>query len=105
MGQESFWFGQPYEYLSEPVFARRSASVSRDSGSLEGAEDDGYIVTILFNGKDMTSQFVVFDAADIAAGPVSRVDLPRTLSFGLHGTFVPDLVFDADDLLRRWKVQ
>ena len=52
----------------------------------------------------MTSQFVVFDAADIAAGPVCRVDLPRALSFGLHGTFVPDLIFQADELLRRWKV-
>ena len=30
VGQDSYWFGEEYEYLGEPVFAPRSSSTSRD---------------------------------------------------------------------------
>ena len=30
VGQDSYWFGEEFEYLGEPVFAPRSTSTSRD---------------------------------------------------------------------------
>ena len=30
VGQDSYWFGEEFEYLGEPVFAPRSSSTSRD---------------------------------------------------------------------------
>lgn len=74
------------------------------SGSTTRGEDDGYLLSILFNGRDETAEFVVFDGLDVAKGPVSRVPLPYSLSFGLHGTFEPGLVYKKDDVIRRWKV-
>ena len=82
------------------MFAPRKGS----SGSTNEGEDDGYLLSILFNGKTNSAEFVVFDGLNIAKGPVSRLKLPYSLSFGLHGTFVPDLVFEYEDVIRRWTV-
>jgi carotenoid cleavage dioxygenase len=36
-----------------------------------------------------TSQLLVLDATDLAAGPVARVMLPRRVPHGFHGTWAP----------------
>jgi carotenoid cleavage dioxygenase len=48
---------------------------------------------VLGTGLDLrskTTAISVFDADDIARGPVARAHLPYALPLGLHGTFVPD---------------
>eukprot|EP01035_Chromulina_nebulosa_P019314 gene19314-25177_t len=90
------WFGEIYEFLGEPLFIKKKNQEQAD-------EDDGYIISILLNTKDMISEFVIFDAKDITKGPISRTKLPVTIPFGLHGSFAPGLTFDPNELLSRWK--
>lgn len=42
------------------------ACVTRGGDDNTGAEDDGYLVSVLVNGRDLTSELVVFDAQDVA---------------------------------------
>ena len=63
---EQKWFGEKYEYLGEAIFIPRESS---------SGEDDGYVFSLLFNGKDKKSEFVIFDAKDISKGPISRLPI------------------------------
>lgn len=61
---------------------------------------------MLFNGRDKKSEFVIFDAKDIAKGPINRYPIQSTnVPIGLHGYFADGLVFDPTDLNRRFKVR
>lgn len=62
-------------YGSEGPFAPR-----RDSR----AEDDGYVVTFVSDTIRDTSECQLFDACDLAAGPIARIALPERISSGTH---------------------
>jgi carotenoid cleavage dioxygenase len=62
----------------EPVFVPRSA---------DAPEGDGWIVTVVYRGDEDRSDFIVLDAADIAAGPIATASLPRRVPFGFHGSW------------------
>jgi carotenoid cleavage dioxygenase len=51
-------------------------------------EDDGYVVTILADMREDRSEVAVFDAADIEAGPVTRIVLPERVTVGTHACWV-----------------
>ena len=36
------------------------------------------------------SDLVIVDASDAAAGPVARVQLPRRVPYGFHGSWISD---------------
>ena len=63
----------------EPVFAPRDGAT---------AEDDGYLMTFVYDADTDTSRYVVFDAATMDDDPVASVDLPR-IPFGFHGSWIP----------------
>jgi carotenoid cleavage dioxygenase len=76
-----------------------NASIELGSGIVSGEavfvpaagatdEDDGYLMTFLYNAKDDTSEYVIFDAQTMSPDPVARVPLPRVPS-GFHGSWVP----------------
>ena len=71
-----------YEFMSEPVFVPRDGL----------AEDDGYLVGYLMNGRDKTTHIVVFDAQLIVKGPVAKAPLRDFMPHSLHGAFVKDYV-------------
>jgi carotenoid cleavage dioxygenase len=48
------------------------------------AEDDGYLVSFITDENTGTSECVLLDARDIAAGPVCRIALPHKLCSGTH---------------------
>ena len=48
----------------------------------------GWILTILFRPRTDTSELAVFDALDVAAGPVALAPVPRRIPFGFHANFV-----------------
>lgn len=73
-----------YDY-APGVFGSEAAFAPRD-GATE--EDDGYLVTIATDANDWSSACLVFDAKDIAAGPLARVKLPARVPAGFHSTFV-----------------
>jgi len=74
-GTEQIWLGEKYEYAGEVIFVKKS-----DEGSAK-AEDDGYLFTLLFNGKDKTSEFLIFDASNVSAGPISRLPISAKYQF------------------------
>lgn len=71
----------PTVSTGEPVF------VPRDGG---GAEDDGYLLTFLYDKADQSSSFVVLDAADLSAEPIATVPLPQRIPNGFHGSWFAD---------------
>lgn len=104
-GTEQKWMPQAYEFLGESIFVGRKgdAEASEAGAGAEREEDDGYVISFLFNGRDMKTDLVVFDAQKVAEGPVSRLPLPVKVPFGLHGSFAPGLVFDSEAVMRRHK--
>jgi carotenoid cleavage dioxygenase len=71
----------PGRHSGEPYFVpRRDAS----------AEDDGYLMTFVFDAGRGASELVVLDAQDPGREPLARVMLPARVPFGFHGSWVPD---------------
>ena len=64
---------------SEPVFTPRSA---------DAAEGDGWLTAVIWRAGENRSDFVVFDAMDVAKGPIAVAELPRRVPFGFHGNWV-----------------
>jgi carotenoid cleavage dioxygenase-like enzyme len=95
-GTEQSWIGELHEFLGESIFVPRTGASS--------AEDDGYLLSTLHNCRDKTTSLAVFDAKDVAKGPISRIALPVFLPFGLHGSYADGLTFNFDDVIRRFKV-
>ena len=52
------------------------------------AEDDGYLVGFMWDDEKKASFVTVFDASDIARGPVARIRLPHRVPNGFHATWV-----------------
>jgi carotenoid cleavage dioxygenase-like enzyme len=59
--------------------------VPRRGGS---AEDDGWLITYVFDGDRDSSELVVVNAQDFEAPPVARVLLPQRVPYGFHGWWV-----------------
>lgn len=53
------------------------------------AEADGYVVTFVSDLRSDTSEAQIFDAGDIARGPIARVRLPQRICSGTHATWAP----------------
>jgi carotenoid cleavage dioxygenase len=56
-------------------------------------EDDGYLMTFVYDAESDASEFAIFDAATMSNEPVATVELPR-IPFGFHGNWVPAAVAD-----------
>jgi len=91
------WMPESYEFCGEPMFAPKENAAF---------EDDGYILTVLFNGKTEQSEMIVLQSRDISAGPVARIPLSIGIPHGLHGCFVADAeaTWAGDVILRRAKL-
>jgi carotenoid cleavage dioxygenase len=70
----------PGRWGSEAPFA------PREGASVDSA--DGYLVTFVQDEREGRSELDIFDAADLAAGPVARVLLPQRVPLGFHATWV-----------------
>jgi carotenoid cleavage dioxygenase-like enzyme len=57
------------------------------------AEDDGYLMTYVYDAATNESDFVIFDASSMSSEPVATVHLPR-VPFGFHGNWVDASVAD-----------
>ena len=66
----------------EPVFVPRPDAA---------AEDDGWIIQVVYDAARDGSDLVIYDATEFTAEPVAVVELPQRVPFGFHGNWVPDL--------------
>lgn len=57
------------------------------------AEDDGYLMTYVYDAATDASEFVIMDAASMDDTPVATIALPRVPS-GFHGSWIPASVVD-----------
>ena len=95
--KSQIWLARPFEYCGEVSFTPRAGST---------AEDDGYLLTICYDGRAETSALLVLDARRVADGPIARVPLSLAEEeggeplpsdaiagpgHGVHATFVPGL--------------
>ena len=83
-GTEQSWWCGPDGSLQEPCF------IPRSPGAPEG---DGWLVALVDDHVRNYSDLCIFDALDVAKGPVARAKLPIRLRQGLHGNWA-----DADKL-------
>jgi carotenoid cleavage dioxygenase len=63
----------------EPVFVPAEGAT---------AEDDGYLMTYVYDAASDTSSLVVLDAATMDTSPIASVELPR-IPHGFHGRWIP----------------
>ncbi|MDJ0959908.1 MAG: carotenoid oxygenase family protein [Acidimicrobiia bacterium] len=82
---ERYEFG-PGRYGSEAPFARRPGA---------RAEDDGYLMSFVYDAAEDRSELVILDAATPSDGPVGRVLLPQRVPNGFHACWVPEDQLDA----------
>jgi carotenoid cleavage dioxygenase len=65
----------------EPVFVPRAGATD---------EDDGYVISYVFNAQRNASEVVILSAQDFAGAPLAVVELPVRVPFGFHGAWIPD---------------
>lgn len=56
------------------------------AGGPEPAEDDGWVLVVVWNGVRCASDLVILDAASLAE--LAVLELPLAIPHGLHGSFV-----------------
>ena len=75
-------FGQ-WQWPSEPVFVPRSA---------EAAENDGFVLTVVYDGDTDGSYLAVLDALNMSAKPLAKCHLRHRIPMGFHGNFAAGVV-------------
>ena len=65
----------------EPVFVARRGSVD---------EDDGWIMSYVYDAGRDASDVVILDAKGFSDTPVATIPLPVRVPFGFHGNWLPD---------------
>jgi 8'-apo-carotenoid 13,14-cleaving dioxygenase len=66
---------------AEPDFIRKESPTS---------EDDGWLMSYVYDQSTDVSELVIIDAQNMTAEPVARVLLPQRVPFGFHGNWVSD---------------
>jgi carotenoid cleavage dioxygenase len=62
----------------EPIFVPRTDAA---------AEDDGWVLALVYDEGRNASDFWILDARDVAGEPVARVVLPHRVPYGFHGNW------------------
>jgi carotenoid cleavage dioxygenase len=64
----------------EPVFVAREGATD---------EDDGWVISYVYDGTTDKADVVILDAQDFTGDPVATIHLPVRVPFGFHGNWVP----------------
>ena len=75
------------KYAGECVFVPRH---SNDQQGVIGDEDDGFLLTFLFDENTNSSQFIIMDAKTMSDTPIAVVNLPQRVPYGFHGIYVSE---------------
>lgn len=71
----------PGRMTTEPVFIRKANAV---------AEDEGWIISSVFDPDTRRSDIVILDAQDFGGDPVAIIRLPVRIPFTFHGGWASD---------------
>jgi carotenoid cleavage dioxygenase len=71
----------PGRATMEPVFVPRAH---------DAAEDDGFVLSHVYDASSDTTDVVILHAQDFTGDPVATVHLPVRIPYGFHGNWVPD---------------
>lgn len=77
----------PGRMTSEPVFVRKPGAA---------AEDEGWVLSYVYDPKRDLSDVVILDAQDFAGEPVATIRLPVRVPFGFHAGWAADRVTVID---------
>lgn len=81
-GERQLWSAAPKGYVSEPIFVPRPGSTQ---------EDDGWVLTVVYDSSRHRSDVVILDGRDLNRGPVARLHLTHHIPYGLHGSWTPNV--------------
>ena len=76
----TFEFGPGYQG-AEPFFIPRQSARS---------EDDGFLMTYVFDQARQASDLFIIDALDLDRPALAQIHLPVRVPFGFHGSWVSD---------------
>jgi carotenoid cleavage dioxygenase-like enzyme len=60
------------------------------AASPTAGEEEGWVLTVVYDERRDASDLVVLDATDFSGAPVATVHLPQRVPFGFHGSWVPE---------------
>lgn len=66
---------------AEPFFVAASGAT---------AEDEGYVLSYVYQPSTHTSEMWILDASNLSADPLAKVKLPVRVPIGFHGVWVPE---------------
>ncbi len=81
-GRQVSWQPGGGQLPSEPIFVPRP-------GASPDSEDDGWVLSLVYDPGSDSSHVAVLDGRDLAAGPLARVHFDHHIPLTFHGTFVP----------------
>jgi carotenoid cleavage dioxygenase-like enzyme len=70
-------------FPNEPVFVPRSA---------DAAEDDGFVLNVVYDAPNDKSYVAILDARNMAAEPLAKCHLKHRIPMGFHGNFAGGVV-------------
>ena len=76
--ERQLWSAAPKGYVSEPVFVPRPQATR---------EDDGWLLTVVYNSRTHCSDIVILDSRDLNKGAIAQLHLKHHIPYGLHGSF------------------
>lgn len=89
-GDRQLWSAAPQGFVGEPVFVpRQGCTADNLYTEVIGEEDDGWVLTLVYDAKCDRSDVVILDARNLEQGPVARLHLKHHVPYGLHGSFTP----------------
>lgn len=88
--KDVYWAG-PTTTFQEPVFMPKITDI----------EGDGYLMCLLNHLDELRNDVLIFDALNLAKGPLAIVHLSCKLRVGLHGNFVDQREIEAWQELRK----
>lgn len=53
-------------------------------------EDDGYLMSFVYDPTDETSELIILNAKDMSDEPLARIHLPARVPTGFHGSWIAD---------------
>ena len=77
-GERWIWSAAPHGFVSEPLMVPRPGAT---------AEDEGWVLELVWNGDREGSDLVILDASDLRE--IAVVELPLAIPHGLHGSWQP----------------